>query len=83
MNQTDIQRLAAATNALRPDWPTRSLITFLANNLGERANLDATVAMAWIAADPQTRTPARVLEAGPWWQATRPAASETGAPQPP
>jgi len=81
MNQTDIQRLAAATNALRPDWPIKSLITFIAKNLSDRATLDAVVAMAWIAADPKTETPARVLASGPWWQATRPA-GEIGAPQP-
>lgn len=76
MNQQDIQRLAAATNALRPDWPTKSLITFIANQLGSRATLDATVAMAWIAADPDTKTPARVLTSGPWWSATRPTAAD-------
>lgn len=81
MNQPDIQRLAAAVNALRPDWPTKSLTTFIAKHLGDRATLDAVVAMAWIAADPKTQTPARVLASGPWWQATRPA-GEIGAPQP-
>lgn len=78
MNQPDIQRLAAAVNALRPDWPTKSLVTFIANNLGDRATLDATVAMAWIATDPKTKTPARVLASGPWWQATRPVGAPTG-----
>lgn len=78
MNQTDIQRLAASVNALRPDWPTKSLTTFIANNLGTRATIDAAVAMAWIATDPDTKTPARVLEAGPWWKATRPAGAPTG-----
>lgn len=78
MNQADIQRLAAAINALRPDWPTKSLVTFLAKHLSDRATLDTTVAMAWIAADPKTETPARVLASGPWWQATRPAGAPTG-----
>src|SRR5690606_24893959 len=31
---------------------------------------DVAVAMAWVAADPESKTPARVLEAGPWWAAT-------------
>lgn len=67
MNPTQIQRLAAAVNALRPDWPTQSLTTFLHRNLETRDWRDTATAMAWIATDPDTRTPARVLEAGPWW----------------
>ena len=70
MIPTEIDRLAAAVNALRPDWPTQSLRTFIAANLAERSYRDAALALAWVATDPQTRTPKRVLEGGPWWRAT-------------
>lgn len=70
MNETETQRLAGAVNALRPEWPVKSLCTFIATKLEARAYLDAAVALAWVAADPATKTPARVLEAGPWWRAT-------------
>lgn len=69
MNSTAITRIAAMANALRPDWPHSSLVTMLTKNLAERAYRDVAVAMAWIATDPDTTTPARVLENGPWWQA--------------
>ena len=79
MNESEIQRLAAAANALRPDWPTASLRTFIANKLADRAYRDAAVAFAWVAADERTKTPARLLEAGPWWQIS----TENGTPRPP
>ncbi len=65
----EIDRLAAAINTLRPDWPRTSLKTFIRTRLNDRPLRDVTIALAWIAADPDTDTPARVLEAGPWWQA--------------
>ena len=67
----DAERLAAAINQLRPEWPTRSLLTFIGKNLNSRAYRDAAIALTWIACDPKTLTPARVIEAGPWWNATR------------
>lgn len=66
----EIQRVAAAANALRPEWPIRSLITILSTKYAHRPYRDLAVALAWIAADPSTKTPARLAEAGPWWQAT-------------
>jgi hypothetical protein len=69
MSQTEAHRLAAAIHALRPDWPLASLSAFIAKSLTDRPYRDAAVALAWIATDPQTQTPARVLEAGPWWRA--------------
>lgn len=68
MNRTEVERLAKAANGLRPDWPWNSLVTFIETHLVERAYRDVAVALAYIAADPETRTPKRVLEAGPWWQ---------------
>lgn len=72
MIQTEIERVALAVHGLRPDWPATSLRTFIENNLADRAYRDVMVAFAWIACDPVTDTPKRILASGPWWQATRP-----------
>lgn len=69
LSQVEAHRLAAAINQLRPDWPLASLSTWIRKHLGERAYRDAAVALTWVATDPTTTTPARVLEAGPWWKA--------------
>ncbi|WP_330473800.1 hypothetical protein [Terrabacter sp. C0L_2] len=69
MNQVEAHRLAAAVSQLRPDWPVASLSSWITKNLTERPYRDAAVALAWVAADPATTTPGRVLEAGPWWRA--------------
>ncbi len=72
MMKTEAERLAAATNQLRPDWPVASVMTFLGKpELSRRAYRDVAVALAWVATDPLTQTPARLLEAGPWWRATQ------------
>ena len=76
MNDNEIQRLALAINALRPEWPTKSLRTFLAGKLAPRPYQDVALALVFIATDPKTTTPARVLEAGPWWK-TNPAGNES------
>lgn len=70
MNRTEAQRLAASINALRPDWPVKSLMTLIETELHLRSYRDAAVALAYVATDPGTRTPKRVAEAGPWWAAT-------------
>ena len=64
-------RLAAMANALRPDWPLKSLTTFIVNELTRRTYREVAIALAWIATDPATDTPKRMLEAGPWWNASR------------
>jgi hypothetical protein len=70
MNEHEIERIAAAMNQLRPDWPVKSLRTLLSKpQLANRARRDVTVALAWVACEKDTATPARVLEAGPWWKA--------------
>lgn len=69
MNQTEAHRLTAAVCALRPDWPLASVSGWIAKNLLDRPYRDAAVALTWVATDPETKTPARVLEAGPWWRA--------------
>lgn len=66
----ELQRLAMMANALRPEWPVRSLLTRLTTTHAARPYRDLAVALAWIATDPATKTPARLAEAGPWWHAT-------------
>lgn len=71
MNQIEAHRLAAAINQLRPEWPLASLASFIAKNLATRPYRDAAIALTWIACDPETVNPGRVLENGPWWKATQ------------
>lgn len=66
MDKHEIDRLAAAVHALRPDWPLRSVVTFVAREIGTYAYQDAAVMLAWVATDPDTKTPRRVMENGPW-----------------
>ncbi len=68
---TDIEaiRLAAAISCLRPDWPAASIKTLVMTKHATRPLQDVAVALAWVAADPGTRTPARINESGPWWPA--------------
>lgn len=73
MTKTEAARLAAAGNALRPDWPAQSLLTLLLRDHADRAWQDIAVALAWVATDETSTTPARLAQPGPWWAATRPA----------
>jgi hypothetical protein len=71
MNENEADRIAAMAHALRPDWPLASLRTLLQRpEMASRTRRDVAVALAWVACESATKTPARVLEAGPWWQAT-------------
>lgn len=69
MNEHEAQRIAAAVNQLRPDWPVSSLLTLIRKNLIDRPRRDVSVAFAWVACETNTANPGRVLEAGPWWKA--------------
>jgi len=69
MDENEIQRLALMASALRPEWPARSLRTFIEKNLSNRAYGDAAVAFAWICTRTKTETPRLMLEAGAWWKA--------------
>jgi hypothetical protein len=69
MNDHERERIAAAMNQLRPDWPRKQLLTLLTNpQLADRPRRDVTVALAWVACESGTASPFRVLEAGPWWK---------------
>ena len=71
ISRDETERLAAMANALRPDWPLKSLTTFIVNELTRRTYREVAIALAWIATDPATDTPKRMLEAWPWWNASR------------
>ena len=70
LTRTELERLAGMGNQLRPDWPVASLLTHLRTHHTARAYRDVAVALAYVATDPITQTPARMLEAGPWWRTT-------------
>ena len=69
MDDHEAQRIAAAMHAARPDWPASSLLTLIRKKLIDRPRRDVFVALAWVASEPASATPARVLEQGPWWKA--------------
>lgn len=70
MNEHEIERIAAAANQLRPDWPIAQLRTLLkGDGLVNRPRRDVSVALAWVACEVGTASPYRVLESGPWWRA--------------
>lgn len=69
MNEHEAERIAAAVHVARPDWPKTSLLTLIRKHLIDRPRRDVFVALAWVASEPATHTPARVLESGPWWRA--------------
>jgi hypothetical protein len=71
LTTTEIDRIAQVGNVLRPDWPSRSLVSFLTTNHASRAYRDVLLALVAIAADPATQTPARMNGAGPWWLASQ------------
>ena len=82
MNDHEAQRIAHAANAMRPDWPTASVLTLIRANLMDRPRRDVAVALAWVACESGSHTPARVLESGPWWTAAAVAGDTTGRREP-
>lgn len=78
MNGHEIERIASAIHAARPDWPTAQLRTLITEKLADRPRRDVFVALAWIASEPASANPYRVLESGPWWIAAAVAGDTTG-----
>ena len=68
LTRNEAERLAGAIHSLRPEWPAASLLTFLGKHK-DRPLLEITVELAWVAQLPETRTPARIAEDGPWKRA--------------
>lgn len=74
MNRAEIEQLATAVSALRPDWRWDSLVTFLTKHAAHRPLWDAARALVWIALEPghdagtfDHETPRLFTEPGPWW----------------
>jgi len=65
LTRTEAERLAAAVNALRADWPIDSLMKFISDRK-HRPLIELGVELTWIALDPETKTPGRIDEDGPW-----------------
>lgn len=89
MNRAEIERLAAATVKLRPDWHYLSLVTFLTKNAGDEPLWDAARKLVWIATEPGLHdgeyvndTPRLFTEAGPWTAALIPPATQDATPVP-
>src|SRR5690606_9991866 len=76
------QRIAAAMNALRPEWHPRSLVTYLDRNHYARAYRDLAVAAVVVALDERTETPKLLEQHGAWWIAAG-RASGQNTPTPP
>ncbi len=56
MNDHEIERIAAAMNMLRPDWPKAQLKTLLKDErITDRPRRDVSVALAWVACEPNCR----------------------------
>lgn len=70
-DRDEIQRIAAAMHEARPDWPARSLTTFLERNLANKPYRDLLIAGITVASDPKTQTPHLLLEHGAWWAAAQ------------
>lgn len=65
MNQIQIERIAAALHALRPDWPVQSLVKFISDRRNQPMT-DLLVQLVMVAVDPETKTPARIDQDGAW-----------------
>jgi hypothetical protein len=70
LSRNEIERLASAIHGLRPDWPVASLVEFISRR-DTRPLLDLTVELCWVAQLPDTKTPGRIDEDGPWKSAVR------------
>ena len=66
-----IQRIAGAMHAIRPDWRASSLATFLAKHHADRAYQDLLIAGIVVALDTKTRTPELLNRHGRWWTAAQ------------
>jgi hypothetical protein len=76
-DRDEIQRIAAAMNALRPDWRITSLVTFLTAHHATRPYRDLAIAAVSVATDPKTTTPNLLNEHGAWWVAAQTVRGET------
>lgn len=68
----EAETVATAINVLRPDWPTKQIVTIIGRDHQHRPTLDIAAALLWLALDPDTETPGRLNESGPWWKGFQP-----------
>ena len=70
MNRAEAEQIATAVSVIRPDWLRTSLVTAL-GRLPEHYRIrparDVHLALLWLAYDPDTKTPGRLGQEGPWW----------------
>ena len=74
MNKAEAEQIASAVSIIRPDWLRTSLATTLGRlpgHLRARPARDVHLALVWIAYDPDTKTPGRLAQDGPWWATAR------------
>jgi hypothetical protein len=71
LSDVEIEHLAGAANKLRPDWTAKALKTWITANMTTHTYADVAVALAVVSTDPEIRTPAVLLNAGPWWVAAQ------------
>ena len=72
---------AHAAIALRPDWTVDQVLNVLRDDrVRPRQFRHVAVALAWIAADEDTKSPGRLFAHGDWWEAARPKRAEVSAP---
>lgn len=70
MIKTEAQRIAAAVNIIRPEWPTGLLMTVLGDTrMVNRPYADAMIALVACALDSKVEKPGRVHNDGNWWAA--------------
>lgn len=62
MNRTEAEQIGRAIHVIRPDWPVAQITTILGRDHQQATMADALIALAVAAADPQSRTPARINE---------------------
>lgn len=65
LTRNEGERLARSINALRPDWPMPSLLTFIEKH-AHMPLLDLTLQLTYVACDEKSKTPARMDSHGPW-----------------
>ena len=87
MEKLEAEKIAEIVGILRPDWPVKSTVGLIGNNLATRPFRDVLLAFVHIATDPESTSPGRILNPGPWWEigrpATKPATKTTHVPEHP
>lgn len=68
-----LAELAARVASWRPDWDEPGIRAVLRKAVKTREIAQVAASMEMVAKDPKSRTPARLLEPGPWWHIRPPA----------